>query len=105
MKQKIYSIYDEKAMAFMTPFYQVSDSLAYRMLTQLVNDETTNVCKYPEDFSLYRLGEWDDVSGGIHQKEMKCLAKATEVKTKKRMLTIEEVFDAVQEVINSYEEK
>lgn len=58
----MYSIYDEKANVFNTPFFAVSDGVAVRQFTDLVADNRSVVCAHPEDFSLYRCACFDDVS-------------------------------------------
>jgi len=61
----IYSIRDNKASAFNTPFFSESDVLATRSLTQAVRDPRLQLSMFPEDFDLYRLGLYDPVSGII----------------------------------------
>jgi len=60
MKLKMYSVYDSKAECFGTPFFMSSRGLAIRAFTDLVNDTRSSVNKYPGDFSLFEVGEWDD---------------------------------------------
>ena len=49
---KVYSIRDEKAETFGSPFYQATHGLAERSFRQVVSDEKTNVNKFPEDYDL-----------------------------------------------------
>lgn len=60
MKLKIYSIRDSKAEIFNTPFYQKTHGEAERNFRSLVNDDKSQVHKYPEDYALWYLGEYDD---------------------------------------------
>lgn len=60
MKLKIFSVYDCKVGAYMTPIFARSTGEAIRMFTQAANDSSTNFCKYAEDFTLFELGVWDD---------------------------------------------
>lgn len=62
---KIYSIRDSKAEIFNFPFFQKTHGEAERTFLQLVNDETTQIGKFPEDFDLYYLGTYDDQSGKV----------------------------------------
>lgn len=57
---KVYSIFDSKVEAFMQPFYCKSKGEAIRSITEAVNDPKTSLSKYPEDFTLFELGSWDD---------------------------------------------
>lgn len=65
MKLNVYTIKDIKAETFGNPFYSTNDQTAKRSLEQASNDPNTTISKYPEDFVLYRLGDWDDTSATI----------------------------------------
>lgn len=65
MKLKIYSIRDSKAEIFNTPFYQKTHGEAERNFRSLVNDDKSQVHKYPEDYALWYLGEYDDNTGAF----------------------------------------
>jgi len=58
-KLKIFSIYDSKAVAHITPFYLANEALAIRAVTQAVNDEKHQFHNQPEDYTLFLLGEFD----------------------------------------------
>lgn len=57
------SVYDSKVKAYARPFFQKTVGEALRSFTAVVNDETTDLYKYSEDFSLMHLGEWDEETG------------------------------------------
>lgn len=87
MIQKIYSIYDTKAQAFLPPFFMPNDDMAIRAVMDCLADPNHNFAAHPEDYGLVALGEFDDqlgdVSGGkIHLAELGQLSMA--VKSKKR---------------------
>lgn len=63
MQLKAYSIRDSKAAIFNTPFYSRTHGEAERNFTQLVTDPQTMPGKYPDDYDLYYLGEFDDNTG------------------------------------------
>jgi len=65
MQLKIYSIRDSKGEVYNTPFFQKTHGEAERNFRQLVSDEKSLVSKYPLDFNLYYLGEYDDQTGKI----------------------------------------
>lgn len=65
MQLNVYSIRDAKAEYFATPFFQATHGLAERQFTDLVNNEKSQVYKYPQDFDLYHLGTYDDSTGKI----------------------------------------
>lgn len=60
MKLQTYAIYDSKAKVFSHPFYCQNNEVAIRNFVATAEDKTTSICKYPEDFSLHHIGEYDD---------------------------------------------
>lgn len=61
----VYSIYDEKSLTYSTPFFQLTDGIAHRMFSDLVNDPSTTPYKHPGDFKLYWLGYFDEKNGSF----------------------------------------
>lgn len=59
---QMYTIRDIKAGAYLNPFFSRSHGEATRMISQAVKDPNSNFSKYPEDFTLLHIGEWDDSS-------------------------------------------
>ena len=68
MQQRMYSIRDSKGEIFNPPFFKHTHGEAERDFHQLCKDEKSMVAKYPEDYDLYYLGTYDNVSG-----KMDCL--------------------------------
>lgn len=62
---KLYSIRDHKGDFFQVPFAQKTHGEAERTFYGLVNDEKTNLNKYPEDYDLYYIGEFNDHTGKV----------------------------------------
>ena len=62
---KVYSIFDKKAGTYSNPFFCVSQGVALRSLMDLVADKRTSIAMHPEDFALYEVGSFDDVSGSL----------------------------------------
>ncbi len=60
-----YSIFDKKAATYNTPFFCINDGVACRSFSDLVRDHRSTVGQHPEDFALYRLGEFNDLEGII----------------------------------------
>jgi len=65
MKLNVYSIRDTKSETFAPPFLQKTNGEAERSFRQLANDEKSQICRYPEDYDLYLLGEYDDNTGKL----------------------------------------
>lgn len=69
MELKIFSVYDEKAQVYRSPFYLKHKGEAMRSFSDLVNDDKTIINKHPEDYKLYYLGVFDDVSGKMGSRD------------------------------------
>lgn len=63
MKLKAFTIRDTKGEVFNTPFFQKTHGEAERSFKSLLNDQQSMVAKYPEDYDLYYIGEYDDQTG------------------------------------------
>jgi hypothetical protein len=80
MVLKVFSIHDQKAEAYNTPFFQKTKGEALRNFTTGVNDPKTTLNQYPEDFDLWEMGDWDDQTGKFEPYETpKHIAKAIEM--------------------------
>lgn len=60
---RLYSIYDSKAEQFSPPQVYHNDMLALRAFEGIVNDDKMLIKSYPEDFSLYYVGNLGDSDG------------------------------------------
>lgn len=67
--QKAFSIKDSKAEVYNPPFFKPTHGEAERTFRELANDEKTNVNKYPEDFSLWYVGNYNEQTGILEPKE------------------------------------
>jgi len=65
MQINIYSVYDEKAENFGTPFFMKNQQMAERAYGDLVNDPNSTINRHPGDYKLYDVGSFDDVTGII----------------------------------------
>ncbi len=76
--QKIYTVYDEKAGAFLPPFFVSAEGLALRAFKDCVNAPEHQFGKHPADYTLFRMGEWDDVTGDFQLTDRKSLGNGVE---------------------------
>jgi len=65
MQLKMFSICDTKAGFYNQPFFQHSRLEAERSFMSLAYDSNSTISKYPEDYDLYYLGEYDNITGKI----------------------------------------
>ena len=63
MPKNLYSIFDKKSGTFMQPFVELTDGTATRQCMDLLAQLNSPFAKYPEDFTLMRIGSWDEVEG------------------------------------------
>lgn len=66
MKLNVYSIFDSAAKAYTQPFFMHNDGLAIRAFQDNVNStEENNISKHPDQFTLFKIAEFDDAKGQI----------------------------------------
>lgn len=63
MLHEIYAVYNRKAKFYERPFHAKSLGDAERHFEMAINDRTTFLNKYPEDYDLYYLGQFNDSTG------------------------------------------
>ena len=80
MKTFVYCIYDEKAGAFLRPFFMPTMAAARRAVATLVNGEDDHIFKTnPSDFTLFEIGSYDDndglITGYLNKLSLGCLVE------------------------------
>lgn len=65
MRLKAFSVFDEKAGAFMPPFFSTAVGQAVRSFGDGVRREDSPLSRHPEDYRLYLVGEFDDEKGQL----------------------------------------
>lgn len=63
MKVSIYGIFDQKAGAFLQPFFSPNNQLAFRNVEKACRNPQSPFVDFPADFTLFRLAEFDDETG------------------------------------------
>ena len=95
MIQNAYSIKDAKANVFSAPFFSINDKTAQRSFEQAKNDSNTTISQNPEDYSLYRLAQFDDQSGELHpEKQPYYLSTAAAPAVKEEIPTFEQYIES-----------
>lgn len=59
----IVAVKDNKASVYSQPMYFPTTGMAIRSFQDALADNTNAMAKHPDDYDLYQLGEWDDLSG------------------------------------------
>jgi len=63
MKMKVFTIYDVKAEAYLRPLFTTASGLAIRSVIAAMEDPRHDLSKYPADYTLFEIAEWDDLKG------------------------------------------
>ena len=84
MKRNIYMIYDTAAAIYMGPLIFRADGEAMREFEGQSTNADSKIGHHPEDFSLYRVGSFDDHDGKLVPEDKICLATALEMVAKAR---------------------
>jgi poly-D-alanine transfer protein DltD len=80
-KLKIFTIRDDKLETYNQPFFVPTIGAAERDFTDHANQTDSPLSKHPEDYTLFLLGEYDQLSGSMDlEPTPKALMKAIEVK-------------------------
>ena len=87
MKLNAYTIYDVAAGTYMRPFFCGQDGEARRGFSDIALDASHQVGQHPEDYTLYRVGSWNDNTGKLEGEELEkittgleCVAAAQQIK-------------------------
>ena len=65
MQSMIFTIYDDKAEVYLPPFTFKTVGEALRAFADSANDVTHAFCKYPQDFTLFNVGGFDDANASF----------------------------------------
>lgn len=65
MLSKVYTVFDSKTGAYMQPFFMAAKGAAIRAFSDLVNDSQHTFGKHPEDYVLFEIGTYDDLSAEL----------------------------------------
>lgn len=74
MIHQLVSVYDIKSCFYSKPVAVPADGAAIRSVQDAVNDKSTEYAKHPEDYQLFNLGTYDDITGEIVSTKPKLLA-------------------------------
>lgn len=63
----VYSVKDTKTAIYNQPFFGHNDEVAKRIFGININDTNSLISTYPEEYALYKVGEYDDTTGRFKQ--------------------------------------
>lgn len=84
---KMFSVYDVKAGSYGSPMFVPTVGLATRTFVEVCADPQSPMSKYPGDYNLFELGEFDPNSGKVvgHNEPHFVISAAEAVETGKRL--------------------
>mgnify|MGYP000485008555 CR=1 FL=1 len=65
MINKIFTVYDQKAHAYLPPFFLPQEGMAIRTFADCVNKPDHQFNAHPEDYNLAEIGTFNDENGEI----------------------------------------
>lgn len=65
MRLQVYAVFDKGTETYGQPIFCRARGEAVRSFGEAVNDPKSTIGKYPVDFSLWHIGEYDDAKGQL----------------------------------------
>ncbi len=59
----VFSVFDSKVGAFLTPFFVANRAVALRSFMAACQDEGSDFHRFSDDFTLFEIGLWDSETG------------------------------------------
>lgn len=79
MKLSIYALHDITAECYSLPMFIHNDNLAKRAVLSMANTPGTTISENPEDFRLYRIGEFDDSDASFSPCKPEYICRASDL--------------------------
>ena len=83
MKVGLYCVLDQCSGVYDGPVPAHNDQVAMRNFTAMVQNVESPIGKNPSDFSLWKVGTWNDGTAEVEPEVKKCLAYAVDLLTPK----------------------
>jgi len=89
MTLNLYTVFDEKAAAYLQPFFAPTDGVAIRNFTAAIADTEHSFARHAEDYTLWLVGTFDQADGSLETGGLVHIAYAHHIKA--AMLQTEEI--------------
>lgn len=66
MVLKVFTVFDSKAEAYLNPIYFQTKGQAIRAFSDTAKDGQSMISKHPQDYTLFEIGEYDQLKGEIN---------------------------------------
>lgn len=80
--QKIFSVRDVRAAAYLKPVFLPNESVMERAIMDALRDENSLISMHPEDYAVFVLGMYDDNEGRIEAHEPVHLFNVVDLKAR-----------------------
>lgn len=67
MKLKLFAVMDKKVASYQNPFFALANGQAMRSFGDSVQAKDSPLSMHPEDYELYHIGDFDQISGELMQ--------------------------------------
>ncbi len=98
MKLNAYTIYDVASGIYMRPFFSQADGQAIRGFKDIATDADHEIGKHPEDYTLYRIGAFNDTTGKMEGEQLEKLATALEMVSNSRQVNQDNIEELHREI-------
>lgn len=104
---KLFSVHDNKAKYYLTPFFMKTTAEAIRGFSEVCQDDKSQFNKYPNDFTLVEMGTYDETTGKTNLYDtIAIIANASEFTISgHKPASIKDIRDALSPVIDELEQK
>lgn len=79
MTQSAFSVYDSKSEKYLPPFIASTPGVAERIFGDMVASEGHPFNKHPEDYTLYKLGTWEETTAEFRSSDHSVIATGLQV--------------------------
>ncbi len=70
MKLEMFTVYDDKALAYLRPFFSPTVATALRSVKSAAEDATHDFSKHPHDYMVYHIGYFDEDTAEVGRLEL-----------------------------------
>lgn len=84
MRLNVYSIFDTASGTYRRPFFMMADGEAMRVFSDMAANAEHEIGAHPEDYSLVRIGTYDDNKARLVPENVETLATALELVARDR---------------------
>lgn len=84
----LYSVYDSKSKTYSNPFTALNDDEAKRSFFDAVHDNSTSISRHPEDYTIFRIGDFNVATAELTYSKHVSLGKGIEFKVVKEGVVV-----------------